>query len=209
MHRISPLLLKAQELAATAPVCLTALDNYAYTNIAGSRTSLECPTSVVYASSLAGNDLANALFTHPYEGTPFVGFSADDETLPTARHTEAIPRMTGHLDDAAHQLDDHQAVAARNTAGPALTPAQHDALTSLRSGRRLYESSQRGLGVTHVAADDAARGSTAAEWAPCQEELGDRATIVGELQQGVVDGCSPWAYRSEVEPIQDDFGLAR
>ncbi|WP_327666664.1 hypothetical protein OHN37_07500 [Streptomyces sp. NBC_00485] len=226
LHRIRPLLLKAQDLTATAPVRLTALDNYAYTNIAGSRTSLECLASIEYASSLASNDLANALFANPYEGTPLVGYPADDETLRTARHTETIPRMTGHLEVAAHQLDlsaagchyfaiiedltsveDHQAVAARNTAGP-VTLAQYDALTSLQRGRRLYESSPRGLGIIHVADDDGTCGSTAAEWAPCQEELDDRAAVVREPEQGVVDGCSPWACRDEVEPMQDDFGLA-
>lgn len=183
----------------------------------------------MYASSLASNDLANALFANPYERTRFAGHPADDETVRTARHVEAIPPMTRHIDDAAHQLDlnasechyfahgitedltsaeDHQAVAAPNTAGPALTPSQYDALTSLRSDRRLYESSQRGLGVTHIAADDATCGSTAAEWAPCQEELGDRAAVVEGREQGVVGDWSRWACRGEVEPMQDDFGLA-
>ncbi|WP_371551328.1 hypothetical protein OG266_38215 [Streptomyces sp. NBC_00554] len=50
---------------------------------------------------------------------------------------------------------------------------------------------------------------TAAEWAARQQELDDQATVVEELETGVVDGCSPWACRgSEPEPVQDDFGLA-
>lgn len=50
---------------------------------------------------------------------------------------------------------------------------------------------------------------TAAEWAARQQELDDRAALVEELETGVVDGYSPWAYRgSEPEPAQDDFGLA-
>lgn len=49
---------------------------------------------------------------------------------------------------------------------------------------------------------------TAAEWAARQEELDDRAAAVDELENGVVDGCSPWACRGETEPVQDDFGLA-
>ncbi|MFG2349640.1 hypothetical protein [Streptomyces phaeochromogenes] len=53
------------------------------------------------ASSLAGNDLANALFANPYEGAQFSGYPADDEAVRTARHAEAIPRMTEHLDDTS------------------------------------------------------------------------------------------------------------
>ncbi|KPI25142.1 hypothetical protein OV320_8347 [Actinobacteria bacterium OV320] len=134
------------------------------------------------ASSLAGNDLANALFANPCEGAQFPGYPADDEAVRTVRHTEAIPRMTEHLGDAAHQLDlsatgchylahgitedltsmqDHRAASAQQTTGPALTAAQYDALMSLLGGGRLYESSQRGLGVTRVATDDGTRVSIA------------------------------------------------
>ncbi|MBD0748110.1 hypothetical protein BG418_04965 [Streptomyces sp. CBMA152] len=48
---------------------------------------------------------------------------------------------------------------------------------------------------------------TAAEWAALQQELDDEAGLE-ELEDGVTDGCSPWACRGEVEPAQDDFGLA-
>ncbi|WP_374777005.1 phosphoadenosine phosphosulfate reductase family protein [Streptomyces sp. NBC_01310] len=49
---------------------------------------------------------------------------------------------------------------------------------------------------------------TAAEWAAIQQESG---ADLEELEQGVANGCSPWACRdsgSESEPTQDDFGLA-
>ncbi|WP_217570500.1 hypothetical protein [Streptomyces sp. GbtcB7] len=49
---------------------------------------------------------------------------------------------------------------------------------------------------------------TAAEWAARQQGLDDRTAVVEELEDGVVDGCSPWACRGEAEPVQDDFGLA-
>jgi hypothetical protein len=49
---------------------------------------------------------------------------------------------------------------------------------------------------------------TAAEWAAMQPELTDAGPDLEELEQGVIDGCSPWACRGEVEPVQDDFGLA-
>ncbi|MGW7006368.1 hypothetical protein ACWGCW_26995 [Streptomyces sp. NPDC054933] len=51
---------------------------------------------------------------------------------------------------------------------------------------------------------------TAAEWADRQEQLSSTDTPdAKELEQGVVDGCSPWACRgSELELTQDDFGLA-
>lgn len=46
---------------------------------------------------------------------------------------------------------------------------------------------------------------TAAEWAALQEEIGGLDTA--ELEQGVADGCSPWACRGS-DPGRDDFGLA-
>ncbi|MFE9407450.1 hypothetical protein ACFYN0_01400 [Streptomyces sp. NPDC006704] len=161
---------------------LTALDNSAYTHLAGSRSSLELLASVVSSSSLAGTDLAHAVLANPYEGAQFAGYPADDEAVGTARHAEAVPKMSGHLDDAVHQLDlcatgchylahgitedlataqQHTSAAVRQTTGPALTPAQYDALTALQGGGELYESSTRGLGVTRVATDDGTRVSEA------------------------------------------------
>ncbi|MGC5041300.1 hypothetical protein ACPXCS_38040 [Streptomyces sp. DT190] len=49
---------------------------------------------------------------------------------------------------------------------------------------------------------------TAAEWAAMQQELTDTEPDLQELEQGVIDGCSPWACRGEAAPVQDDFGLA-
>jgi hypothetical protein len=49
---------------------------------------------------------------------------------------------------------------------------------------------------------------TAAEWAAMQQELTDNGPDLQELEQGVIDGCSPWACRGEAAPVQDDFGLA-
>ncbi|MFF3556130.1 hypothetical protein ACFYXL_22310 [Streptomyces tsukubensis] len=46
---------------------------------------------------------------------------------------------------------------------------------------------------------------TAAEWAALQEEIGGLDTA--ELEEGVADGCSPWACRGS-DPVRDDFGLA-
>ncbi|MGW1609790.1 hypothetical protein ACWCQZ_10390 [Streptomyces sp. NPDC002285] len=182
LRQISPLLLKAQDLTATALVRLGALNSSAYTSIAGSRASLECLSSVLVASSLAGNDLASALYANPYEGAPFPGYAADDTSTSTTRHAEAIPKMTGHLADAAHQLDlsatachyvatgitrdlaatCHETPSARRADGPPLTSAQYDTLKALAlGGGKLYESSQRGLGVTRVATDDGTRVSIA------------------------------------------------
>ncbi|MFI8880302.1 hypothetical protein [Streptomyces sp. NPDC055243] len=105
LRQIRPLLLKTQDLTAITLVRLGALDSSTYTSIAGSRASLECLASVVVSSSLAGTDLAGALYANPYEGAPFPGYSADSASVRTARHGEAIPKMTGHLTNAAHQLD--------------------------------------------------------------------------------------------------------
>ncbi|MEU7646346.1 hypothetical protein [Streptomyces huasconensis] len=49
---------------------------------------------------------------------------------------------------------------------------------------------------------------TGAEWAALQQELGDSEADAQELEDGVIDGCSPWACRGEAEPAQGDFGLA-
>ncbi|MFI1885961.1 hypothetical protein [Streptomyces jumonjinensis] len=49
---------------------------------------------------------------------------------------------------------------------------------------------------------------TAAEWAARQQDLDSARPDAEELEQGVVDGCSPWACRGSVEPVQDDFGLS-
>uniref|UniRef100_A0AAU2ABZ8 Uncharacterized protein n=1 Tax=Streptomyces sp. NBC_00093 TaxID=2975649 RepID=A0AAU2ABZ8_9ACTN len=182
LRRIGPLLLTAQDLTATALRHLTALDDSAYTSLTDSRAGLELMASVVYTSSLGGTELANALSANPYEGVPFSGHSADDSSSRTARHAEAVPRMAGHLGDAAHQLDlsasgcryvahgitenlssvqDSKAASAQQTTGPTLTLTQYDALKALASGGRLYESSQRGMGVTRVASDDGTRVSIA------------------------------------------------
>ncbi|MHB6911310.1 adenine nucleotide alpha hydrolase family protein [Streptomyces sp. DB-54] len=48
---------------------------------------------------------------------------------------------------------------------------------------------------------------TAAEWAALQQELGAEEDAE-QLEEGVPDGCSPWTCRGEVQPHQDDFGLA-
>ncbi|MER6461692.1 hypothetical protein ABT278_14605 [Streptomyces sp. NPDC001228] len=156
LQRISPLLLKAQELTAAVLVRLSTLDSSAYTRLAGSRSSLECLASVAVASTLAGNDLASALFANPYDGAPFDGYPAEDASTGTTRHSQALPKMARHLADAAHQLDlsatgcryvatgiTHDLGAARDTAGtvqeaavPALTGIQYDALKSLAPRHR-------------------------------------------------------------------------
>ncbi|MFI9039797.1 hypothetical protein [Streptomyces sp. NPDC053726] len=197
LRQIRPLLLKTQDLTATTLARLGALDSSAYTGIAGSRASLECLASVVVASSLAGTDLASALYANPYEGAPFPGYPADGASVRTARHAEAIPKMTGHLADAAHQLDlsatgchyvatgirsdlaaiREAAATTQRAAGPSLTGTQYDALKSFSlGGCRLYESSQRGLGVTRVATGNGTRVSIATFRALAKRGLVNRDT---------------------------------
>lgn len=194
LRQISPLLLTVQDLTVTALVRLGALNSSAYTSIAGSRASLECLASVMVASSLASQDLASALYANPNEGAPFPGYPADEASVRTARHAEAIPKMTGYLADAAHQLDlsatgchyvatgitrdlaatREAAATTQRAAGPALTSAQYDALKSFSLGSsRLYEL---GLGVTRVATDDGARVSIATFRALAKRGLVDRDT---------------------------------
>jgi hypothetical protein len=224
LRQISPLLLMAQDLTATALVRLGALDSSAYTSVAGSRASLECLASVVAASSLAGQDLASALYANPYDGAPFPGYPADDESVRIARHAEAIPKMTGHLADAARQLYlsatgchyvatgvARDLTAAREAAAtasgrpaPALTGAQYVALKSFSLGScRLYEL---GLGMTRVATDDGARVSIATFRALAERGLVDRdtsaslfrgqkITVTEEGQQALARPCPPQPQR--------------
>jgi len=49
---------------------------------------------------------------------------------------------------------------------------------------------------------------TAAEWAALQQGPAEHTTVLEQLEEGVVDGCSPWACRGDAEAVQDDFGLA-
>ncbi|MFE0055268.1 hypothetical protein [Streptomyces sp. NPDC059003] len=184
LHQITPLLLKAQELTATALGHLTALDNSTYTSVTGSRAGLEALSATVAGASLACTDLAEALSANPYEGAPFDRYPADDAQVRAARHAEAIPRMNSHLKDAALQLDVGATAchylatsisrslpaaaprpphAAQHQAGPRLNDTQYKALKSLAQGEgRLYERvQQRGLSVTRVAAKDSARISIA------------------------------------------------
>ncbi|NIY65622.1 hypothetical protein [Streptomyces malaysiensis] len=115
----------------------------------------------------------------------------------TARHAEAIPKMSGHLADAVHQLDlsatgchyvatgitrdlaatRQRAVSAQRAADPPLTSAQYDALKALAlGGGRLYECSQRGLGVTRVVSGDGTRVSIATFRVLAKRGLVDRGT---------------------------------
>jgi hypothetical protein len=176
LRRIGRLILQAQDLTATALARLNALDSSAYASFPGSRAGRELLASVVSSSSLAGADLAHAVLANPYEGAQFAGYPADSEAIRTTRHANAIPQMTGHLDDAAQQLDlsatgchylahgitgDLASAHDHPAAGPSLTATQHYALTALKNGGRLYESSTRGLGVTRVATADGTRVSIA------------------------------------------------
>ncbi|MEV8351889.1 hypothetical protein ACFVTT_24500 [Streptomyces niveus] len=183
LRQIGPLLLTTQDLTATLLVRLGALANSPYTRIPGSHASLECLSSLVLASTLAGNDLARALHANPLEGAAFPGHPAYSESDRMARHATAISRMTGHLNDAAHQLDvsatgchyvangitsdladtqANQVKSAQQTTGPALSPAQYNALKALSAGEgKLYESPRRGLGVTRVVTADGTRVSIA------------------------------------------------
>ncbi|MCX5410345.1 hypothetical protein [Streptomyces sp. NBC_00059] len=204
LRRIGPLLLHAQDLTATAVVRLTALDNSAYTHVAGSRASLDLLSSVVSSSSLAGTDLAHVLLANPYEGAQFARYPADDEAVRAARHAEAIPKMSGHLNDAVHQLDlcatgchylahgiaedlasaqDHKPPAVQQTAGATLSPAQYDALTALAVGGNLYESSTRGLGITRVTTQDGTRVSIATYRA-----LAKRSLVIADTGTSLFQG---------------------
>ncbi|MBV9025560.1 MAG: hypothetical protein JO362_17610, partial [Streptomycetaceae bacterium] len=75
LYKISPLILKVQDLTAQAIRQLPALDvdDSRHTTSADSRSRLQTLASVVSSASLAGTDLANALYANPYQGTGFLG----------------------------------------------------------------------------------------------------------------------------------------
>ncbi|WP_329025736.1 hypothetical protein [Streptomyces sp. NBC_00690] len=85
------------------------------------------------SASLAASDLASTLAENPYEGAPFPGPPADEETVRAVRHAEAVPVMTGHLADAAHHLD--IAATCCHYAAGGITRALAPALRS-RAGTR-------------------------------------------------------------------------
>ncbi|MFE4216260.1 hypothetical protein [Streptomyces sp. NPDC056844] len=188
LRRVGPLLLQAQDLTATAMVRLTALDNSAYTHVAGSRAGLDLLSSVVSSSSLAGADLAHVLLANPYEGEQFAGYPADDEAVRASRHAEAIPKMSGHLNDAVHQLDlcatgchylahgiaedldsaqNHKTAAVRQTAEAALSA---DTGTSLFQGQKITVpgEGQRSLAEPRPHAALSTAASTAPQAAPAR-----------------------------------------
>ncbi|MEU1329477.1 hypothetical protein [Streptomyces sp. NPDC005865] len=103
LHKITPLLLAAQELTVTALGYLRTLHDSAYTSITGSRPGRETLSATAANASLACTDLAKAISANPYEGAPFAGNPADDAQVHAARHAEAIPRMNSHINDAALQ----------------------------------------------------------------------------------------------------------
>ncbi|MFE3117170.1 hypothetical protein [Streptomyces niveus] len=242
LRQIGPLLLTTQDLTATLLVRLGALANSPYTRTPGSHASLECLSSLVLASTLAGNDLAHALHANPLEGAPFPGYRADNASDRVARHATAIPRMTGHLNDAAHQLDlsatgchyvaaditsdlaDTQASqvkSAQQTAGPALSPSQYDALKALSTGEgKLYESPRRGLGVTRVVTHDGTRVSIATFRALVKRRLvtadtstslwhGQKITVTGDGQRTLAQHRPATAPAAVAAPVSTAPSLAQ
>ncbi len=174
--------MQVQGLTDMALVRLKALDNSEYKPIADSRNGLTLLATVVASSSLASTDLARVVVVNPYEGAPFSDRPGDDEAMRTARHAKAIPKMNQYLADAVHGLDlcangclylahsitkglssapDHKKAAVRQPTSPALTVTQYNALTALNGGGKLYESADRGFGVTRVATEDGTRVSIA------------------------------------------------
>ncbi|MFF1420031.1 hypothetical protein [Streptomyces sp. NPDC058280] len=118
LRQISPLLLRAQDLTATTLVRLGALDGIVYADTAGSRASLECLSSVMGASALAGNDLASALYATA-DGTrvSIAAFRALAKRGLVARDT-STSLFRGHKITVTEQ--GQQALAKRC---PAATPA--------------------------------------------------------------------------------------
>ncbi|WP_405884347.1 hypothetical protein OG747_40725 [Streptomyces sp. NBC_01384] len=99
-----------------------------------------------------------------------------------------------------------------STLAARITDAQQLSSTALRLFLALSPQASRpsppDLLLLHQVAQIAkAAQDAAAEWAVLQQELGAEENAE-QLEEGVPDGCSPWACRgSEPAVSQDDFGL--
>lgn len=162
-QQLTSKIVATNELVQRAMERLAALDGSQYTAVPGSRPSLEALASVVLAASLAASDLACALEANPMEGAAFPGPPTDETAVRKARHAEAVPAMTEHLADAAHQLDlahtgcyylasgitrDLKQYAEQNQATPApkITDSQYAVLARLfAGGGTLFETSRYGV----------------------------------------------------------------
>ncbi|MFB6951360.1 hypothetical protein ACFCXP_17190 [Streptomyces niveus] len=149
--------------------------------------------------------------------------------------------MTGHLNDAAHQLDlsatgchyvatgitsdladtHDQAKSGQQTAAPALSPAQYDALKALSAGEgKLYESPRRGLGVTRVVTHDGNRVSIATFRALVKRRLvtvdtstslwhGQKITVTGDGQRTLTQHRPATAPAAVAAPVSTAPSLAQ
>ncbi|MEU4030535.1 hypothetical protein [Streptomyces anulatus] len=176
LRAATPLYLRAQSLAARLAVQVTGLDASPYTQVPGSRESLDALRAAIGTAALASSDIAQALAlaANPLQGTRLGGPSEHEAQFRDHDHAAAAPVLTEHLQQAAHHLElcstichyvahgitkDTTAVP-ETTALPApakLNAEQYEALTALAHGGARLEVRDR---RAHIATLDGTQVTT-------------------------------------------------
>ncbi|MFD8114363.1 hypothetical protein [Streptomyces microflavus] len=105
LNALTPLYFRAQGLATRLAAQVAGLDAGPYTQVPGSRESLDALRAAIGTASLAAADLAHALAANPLDGTRFGGRSEHDARFRDQEHAEAAPVLAEHLREAARQLE--------------------------------------------------------------------------------------------------------
>lgn len=177
LHTLSALYYRAQGMATRLADQVSSLDGSPYTQVPGSRESLDALRAGVGTASLAASDLAHALAATPLESIRFGGPTEHDEQFRGQERTEAVPVLTEHLQEAARQLElcstvcryvahgisEDLSPAAAPAPAPLPAPAklntkQYEALDALAKGGAQLEVRNR---RTRIATIDGAAVTTA------------------------------------------------
>ncbi|WP_328486055.1 hypothetical protein [Streptomyces zaomyceticus] len=105
LAKIAPLFRTSQRFTSDVLAELAALDGSAYTAVPGSRPALDALAAAVAAASAASTCLTQAIAANPLDGAGFPGPPADESAIRQARNAEAVPRITEHLAEAAHDFE--------------------------------------------------------------------------------------------------------
>ncbi|MFE5647557.1 hypothetical protein ACFQ8Q_00340 [Streptomyces cyaneofuscatus] len=175
LNALTPLYFRAQGLATRLAAQVAGLDAGPYTQVPGSRESLDALRAAIGTASLAAADLAHALAANPLDGTRFGGRSEHDARFRDQEHAEAAPVLAEHLQEAARQLDlcstichyvahgitedTRQAPEAVVLPAPVrLNSEEHEALSALAKGGARLEVRDR---CAHIVIVDGTQVSTA------------------------------------------------
>ncbi|AUH40543.1 hypothetical protein [Streptomyces sp. CMB-StM0423] len=105
LRAISPLVIKGHQLADAVLTHLNALDAGSITKVAGSRDALHGIATVVSSAAVAVQDLTSALAANDFTGQESPGVPEPTDSIRAHRRSTAAKELSGHMTDAAHQLD--------------------------------------------------------------------------------------------------------